>query len=98
MGRPEPTDIECEEAIIAVSNALKKTFSGLQLCIDRDTCIGTGSCTHVAPEVFELDDQQKIRFINEPSHIEPKRLVEACEVCPVDALDIFDEKGNSLLS
>lgn len=80
-----------------MSSAREKTISDMRVCINRDACIGTGSCIHIAPEVFELDDQQKVGFISQPPDIDRGRLIEACESCPVDALDIFDKNGNSLL-
>lgn len=81
-----------------MSGEAEKTISGLRVCIARDNCIGTGSCTHVAPEVFEIDGQQKVCFTPAPPDIDRERLIEACDVCPVDALDVFDEDGNSLIA
>ena len=71
--------------------------SGVTVRIDRRTCIGSGSCTTVAPEVLELDSQMTVTFRADAAEIERERLIEACEVCPVDALAAFDDDGNSLL-
>ncbi len=82
-----------------MSDIRDKKISGLTVRIIRERCIGTGSCTHVAPEVFVLDSTQTVEFTSDsPPDIDRERLIDACDVCPVDALDIFDEDGNSLIS
>lgn len=68
-------------------SVLERTISGLVIRIDRDSCIGTGACTKAAPEVFELDDRQVVTFTEDPPDIEADRLVDACESCPVFALE-----------
>ncbi|HEY3173441.1 MAG TPA: ferredoxin [Thermoanaerobaculia bacterium] len=65
--------------------------------IDRTTCIGTGNCAKVAPELFVLDDEKIITFREPPAEVEPDRAVEACRVCPVDALAAFDADGRQLV-
>ena len=61
--------------------------------IDRALCIGSGSCVNLAPEDFELDSSSIVTFTDDPPDIESDRLVEACELCPVDALIVTDEEG-----
>ncbi len=68
-------------------STLEKHLSGLTVRIDRDSCIGSGSCTKAAPEVFVLDDRQIVTFTDEPEEIDRDRIVEACESCPVFALE-----------
>jgi len=45
-----------------------------------------------APHVFDLDGEGIAVFL-EDGHVERDVLVRACEVCPVDALTVWDEKG-----
>lgn len=75
----------------------ERTLSGLTIQIDRTRCIGTGNCVAVAPEVFELGPDQIVTFRGDAQDIDPDRLVEACAVCPVDALFAYDEDGNQLV-
>lgn len=75
----------------------EQTISGLTIRIDRTLCIGTGNCVAVAPEVFVLGDDQIVTFVDAPEDIDQDRLIEACAVCPVDALLAFDEEGNQLV-
>jgi ferredoxin len=51
----------------------------------------------VAPEIFEFDDENICAFKESAPEIDRERLVDACTVCPVDALILLDEKGNQLV-
>lgn len=79
------------------SDTVERTIGGLTVRIDRRTCIGSGSCVTVAPEIFELDSEMIVSFCAGEPVIERRRLIEACEVCPVDALSAFDENRESVL-
>lgn len=57
--------------------------------IERALCIGSGSCVSVAPEVFELDESNIVTFCEDAESIEADRLIDACSLCPVDALLAF---------
>jgi ferredoxin len=75
----------------------EKNISGLTIKIDRTTCIATSNCIKVAPDVFELDNENICSFIERESEIEEDRLVESCSVCPVNALYALDKEGNQLI-
>ncbi len=74
-----------------------KKISELTVKIDRSTCIATTNCSRVAPEVFQLDEENIISFKNDNNDIEKERLIEACSVCPVNALSVLDKEGNELV-
>lgn len=69
---------------------MERDINGLTVEIDRSLCIGSGSCTGLAAEIFEIDEQNLVRFRDETPDIDPERLKEACAVCPVDALRVID--------
>ena len=73
------------------------TISGHTIRIDRPLCIGMGNCVAVAPEVFVLGADQIVTFVEAPEDIDPGRLVEACAVCPVDALTAVGPDGEQLV-
>lgn len=75
----------------------EQTFEGLRIRIDRSRCIGTGNCVNVAPEIFELGADQIVTFRDNAYAVERERMVEACAVCPVDALFAYDEEDNQLV-
>ena len=75
----------------------ERTISGLHVVIERDVCIGSANCTKIAPEIFVLDAQQIITFQPDALDIDRDRLLEACGVCPVDALSAVDAGGRRLV-
>ena len=75
----------------------ERTVSGHTIQIDRTLCIGSGNCVAVAPEVFVLGDDQIVTFVDAPENIAPDRLVDACEICPVDALAALAPSGEQLV-
>jgi ferredoxin len=75
----------------------ERRVGGVTVRIDRTVCIGTANCAKVAPELFVLDDERIITFREPAVEIEPDRAVEACRVCPVDALAAFDADGRPLV-
>ena len=75
----------------------ERRVGGVTVRIDRTVCIGTANCAKVAPEFFVLDDERIITFREPAVEIESDRAVEACRVCPVDALAAFDADGRPLV-
>ena len=51
--------------------------------IDKTKCIGCGVCQSICPEVFEIDDDGKVKVINQKDF---SCIKEAIESCPVDAI------------
>jgi ferredoxin len=85
------------DTLSAVTDLLERTVGSLTVQIDRTTCIGTANCAKVAPELFVLDDERIIRFRESAGEVPADRVVEACDVCPVDALSAFNEDGRRLV-
>ncbi|HHP7236939.1 ferredoxin [Longibacter sp.] len=75
----------------------ERTISGVSVKIDRTLCIGSGNCTNLAPEIFEIDDANLVDFQDETPDIDQGRLVESCAICPVDALIVEDEDGEQIV-
>ena len=75
----------------------EKKISDLKIKIDRTTCIATGNCIKAAPEIFELDDERICTFKTDLIEIENERLIEACSVCPVDALTAINKKNEKIV-
>jgi ferredoxin len=64
----------------------------MRVSVDRDLCIGDGSCVEVCPEVFELRDDGLAYVIldNIPESLRDK-VNEAIEICPVEAIRIEED-------
>jgi ferredoxin len=80
-----------------LADFVERKAGALRVRIDRTTCIGTANCAKVAPEIFVLDDERIVTFREPPGGAPADRVVEACDVCPVDALSVFDEDGRQLV-
>lgn len=79
------------------SDYKEEELCGLLVRIERELCIGSGNCVNLAPEVFELDDRQIVTFVDTLESVERERLIEACQVCPVDALVVSNDDGEQLV-
>jgi len=79
-----------------VSAVEERVVHGLRIVIDRDQCVGFGDCVKEAPEGFRLDDETIVVF-TEPEGVEPERLLRACDICPVDAITVWDETGRQIV-
>jgi len=55
--------------------------------IDKNKCIGCGTCAALAPEVFELDENNKARVKN-PAGTDEETIKLAADSCPVQAISI----------
>jgi ferredoxin len=65
------------------------TTDGLVIEIDRELCYGFGDCVSAAPDVFQLDDEDK-SVVVDPNGAPRDDLVEAASDCPVNAITIRD--------
>lgn len=82
---------------MAIGDIVERKISGLRVGIDRGLCISTSNCMKVAPEVFEFDGENICAFKTDLPDIDRERLIDACTVCPVDALIVVDEHGTQLV-
>ena len=64
----------------------------LRVRIDHELCEANGVCVRLVPEVFQLDDDDRLRLEQEePDETLRPRLAEAVRRCPKQALAIVDE-------
>lgn len=75
----------------------ERTIGELTVRIDRLLCVGFGDCIEVAPEVFEFDDEGICVFTSDAPAIEEERLIQSCDICPVDALSVFSADGEQIV-
>jgi ferredoxin len=75
----------------------ERKFGDLTVRIDRLLCVGFGDCIEMAPRVFAFDDEGIVTFCADPGDVEREHLIRACDICPVDALSVFDANGNQLV-
>jgi ferredoxin len=82
-----------------VQDHIERQVGDLLIRIDRLLCVGFGDCIEVAPEVFEFDSEGIVRFRDDAdaATVERARLITSCDICPVDALMVFDASGAQLV-
>lgn len=61
----------------------------MKVTVDFDSCVSTGSCARVCPEVFELRDDGYLYVLQEEPGEELRASVtEAAELCPTGAITV----------
>ena len=59
----------------------------MNIKVDKDKCIGCGTCTVIADKTFKLDDDYKAEVISTTEDSEDV-IKDAVESCPVNAISI----------
>ena len=79
-----------------MSDTVERKIGEVTVRIDRRTCIGSGNCVKVAPELFRMDDEGIAAFSAGADRVARDLVLEACRVCPVEALTVLDAAGNRI--
>jgi ferredoxin len=59
----------------------------MELRVDRDLCEANAVCTGIAPDVFELDDEDELQVLQpDPGEDSRARVEQAVASCPKSAL------------
>ena len=66
-----------------------------RVVVDRQGCIGAGSCVVFADELFQLDDDNRA-FVVDPDSYDDETVRLSAESCPVLAIHLYDKGGNKL--
>jgi ferredoxin len=67
----------------------------MKIEIKRDICIGAATCSAIAPDVFELDDELKA-IVKNPQGADDETILEAARSCPTLAIYIYDDAGQQV--
>jgi ferredoxin len=65
----------------------------VEITVDRALCIGSGDCVDTAPDVFQLDDEDKAVVVD-PDGAALDDVVTAAGNCPVSAIFVIGEDGD----
>jgi ferredoxin len=65
----------------------------IEVTVDRALCIGSGDCVGTAPDVFQLDDEDKAVVVD-PDGASVDDIVSAAGNCPVSAIFVVGEAGD----
>jgi ferredoxin len=80
-----------------MKNMSEKRIGDILVRIEKNNCIGSENCIVVAPDLFELDENRICEFVEPQKEISKYKIIEACSVCPVSVLYIFDKDGKQLI-
>ena len=61
--------------------------------VDRALCIGSGDCVDTAPDVFQLDNEDKAVVVD-PDGAPVDEVLEAAANCPVSAIRVIGPDGD----
>jgi len=59
----------------------------MKIKIDKEKCIGCGSCEAVCPDFFKMDDEN-MAYFKENEGKDEGCIKEAVDICPVQAIEI----------
>ena len=59
----------------------------MKVKIDKEKCIGCGSCEAICPDHFKMDDEFKAYFIEGKGKIKDC-VEESVDICPTQAIEI----------
>ena len=65
----------------------------IDVTVDRSLCIGSGDCVDTAPDVFQLDDEDKAVVVD-PDGAPVDDIIAAAGNCPVSAIFVVGEGGD----
>ena len=83
------------ENVTAMNNLDIKEANGLKITVDKDLCIGAGSCELLAPDVFGIDDNN-IAFIKDGfESTDEETIKQAAMSCPVLAI-LIEKRGKKV--
>lgn len=66
-----------------------------KIIVDRSLCIGAASCLAVAPDMFELDNEN-IAVVKKDAALDDEITLLAAQSCPTKAILVYDEAGQQI--
>lgn len=64
----------------------------MRVTVDYDACEANGVCEGIAPDVFQLDEEDNLHLIGEPDEDTVDQVRRAVQSCPKTALSL--EEGD----
>lgn len=64
----------------------------MEITVDRERCIGAGSCVYAEPDVFDQsdDDARVVLLRQRPAPEQEDSVLEAVARCPVSAIEVAE--------
>ena len=62
----------------------------MRIVVDMNLCEANAQCVALAPDLFELDDDDELHWTEEPDGQHADAAREAAQACPVHAIRVQD--------
>lgn len=72
------------------------TVGDWKIVVDRDLCIGAGTCVAMAMKTFAMDAENKAVILKTIDEETKEMIMEGARACPVAAVIIVDKEGNKV--
>lgn len=63
----------------------------MQVKVNKDLCVGCGTCAAVAPDLFEMKEDGKAEFVGEANDETMETVDRAISMCPTSAIEKSEE-------
>ena len=60
----------------------------MRVTVDMGLCQANGACVVAAPEVFDLDEEDVLHWVEQPGEERRAEVEEAVRACPVQAITL----------
>jgi len=67
----------------------------MEIKINKDKCLGCGTCMALMPEVFEIDAEGK-STVKASEGLDQEQILMTAKSCPTGAIEIYDDNGQKL--
>lgn len=67
---------------------MEETKTALRAVVDRDTCIGCALCPQICPEVFKMEEDKAVAYVNPVPAGVADSARDAAAQCPVNAITV----------
>lgn len=65
--------------------------------VDPSACLGDGLCTDLAPQTFEIDEDENRARVREGDLDEPEVILAAARMCPTGAIRVYDAETGEVV-
>lgn len=80
-----------------MSDVVERRIGDLTVRIERALCVGFAQCVDESELAFRMDDEDDVVAFETPEDETREQLIQACKVCPVEALVVLDADGKQLV-
>ena len=66
-----------------------------RIVVDPDLCVASSNCVHIAPAVFQLNEDN-VSSVVDPEGASEETIFEAARACPTEAIRLYDAEGRQI--